>query len=120
MGTYKDLDIYLIAMELFFKVHPLTLKLPRYELYELGSQLRGSSNSVVSNIVEGYGRRRYKNDYIKFLVYAHASNEETINHLDKLAFLYPDLSHGFLELLEKYNSLGRKINNFIKIVEKTR
>jgi len=120
MGTYRDLAIYSISMELFFKVHPLTLKLPKYELYELGSQLRRSSDSVVTNIVEGYGRRRYINDYIKFLVYAHASNDETINHLEKLAFLYPDLSSGFLELLEKYDSLGRKINNFIKFVEKTR
>mgnify|MGYP003629930132 CR=1 FL=1 len=117
MGTYKDLAIYSISMELFFKVHPLTLKLPKYELYELGSQLRRSADSVVSNIVEGYGRRRYKNDYIKFLVYAHASNDETINHLEKLAFLYPNLRTGFLELQEKYDTLGRKINNFIKFVE---
>jgi four helix bundle protein len=117
MGTYKDLDIYSISMELFFRVHPLTLKLPRYELYELGSQLRRSSDSVVTNIVEGYGRRRYKNDYIKFMVYAPASNDETINHLEKLAFLYPHLSPGFLELFEKYDSLGRKINNFIKFIE---
>jgi len=120
MGTYKDLEIYTLSMELFFKVHPLTLKLPKYELYELGSQLRRSSDSVVSNIVEGYGRRRYRNDYIKFLVYAHASNDETINHLEKLAFLYPHLSSMFLELQEKYDGLGRKINNFIKFVERSK
>ncbi len=120
MGTYKDLEIYSLAMELFFRVHPLTLKLPKYELYELGSQLRRSADSVVSNIVEGYGRRRYRNDYIKFLVYAHASNDETINHLEKLAFLYPNERSGFMELLEKYDTLGRKINNFIKFVESSK
>ena len=118
MGTYRDLTIYTISMELFFKVHPLSLKLPKYELYELGSQLRRSSDSIVTNIVEGYGRRRYKNDYIKFLVYAHASNDETINHLEKLAVLYPHLGNDFFELKEKYNELGKKINSFIQFVEK--
>jgi four helix bundle protein len=56
--SYKDLDIYSISMDLFVALHPKTLKLPKYELYELGSQLRRSSDSVVSNIVEGYVRRK--------------------------------------------------------------
>jgi len=68
MKSYTDLDIYQISLSLFFKVHPSSLLLPKYELYELGSQLRRSSDSVVSNIVEGYGRKRYKADFIRFLV----------------------------------------------------
>ena len=48
-------------------------KLPAFELYEEGSQIRRSVKSVKSNIVEGYGRRRYKQDYIRFLTYAQAS-----------------------------------------------
>lgn len=60
MNSYKDLDIYKISLNLFYEVHPATLLLQKYELYELGSQLRRSSDSVVSNIVEGYGRKRFK------------------------------------------------------------
>ena len=33
--SYKDLDIYNLALRLFFEVHSLSLKLPRHELYEL-------------------------------------------------------------------------------------
>jgi len=44
----------------------MSLTLPRFELYETGSQIRRSSKSIRSNIVEGYGRRRYKFDYIRF------------------------------------------------------
>ncbi|WP_245539737.1 four helix bundle protein [Psychroflexus tropicus] len=40
--------------------------------------------SVRSNIVEGYGRRRYKNDHIRFIVYALSSNDETVDHLEML------------------------------------
>lgn len=54
MKSYTDLDIYQISLSLFFKIHPSSLLLPKYELYELGSQIRRSSDSVVSNIVEGY------------------------------------------------------------------
>ena len=66
--SFKNLDIYTISLDLFFKAHPASLKLPKYELYELGSQLRLSADSIVSNIIEGYGRRRYKQEYIRFLV----------------------------------------------------
>ena len=59
--SYKDLEIYVNSMNLFLKLYPQTLlKLPKYELYELGSQLRRSSDSVVSNIVEGYGEENIK------------------------------------------------------------
>lgn len=104
-------------MDLFLEVHPLSLMLPKYELYELGSQLRRSSDSVVSNIVEGYGRRRYQADYIRFLIFAHSSNDETINHLFKLSSLYPELKVKFADLEERYNILGAKINRFVKYVE---
>lgn len=58
LKSYKDLDIYSVSIRLFLDLHPTTLKLPKYELYEWGSQFKRSSDSVVSNIVEGYGRRR--------------------------------------------------------------
>jgi four helix bundle protein len=39
---------------------------------------------VASAIVEGYGRRRYKADFIKFFIYAQSEYDETILHLDFL------------------------------------
>ncbi|WP_265130202.1 four helix bundle protein [Chryseobacterium oranimense] len=85
--SYRNLDIYKTALDLFLKTHKATFLLPKYELFELGSQLRRSSDSVITNIVEGYGRSSYKNEYIRFLVYSHASNDETINHLEKIIAL---------------------------------
>lgn len=116
--SYKDLDIYIISMDLFLTVHPKTLKLPKYELYELRSQLRRSSDSVVSNIVEGYGRRKYKADFIRFLVFSHGSCLETINHIYKITVLYPDLKVDFESFVAAYENLGGKIFNFMSYVEK--
>jgi four helix bundle protein len=115
--SYKDLDIYNLALDLFFKVHPLSLKLPKYELYELGSQIRRSSDSVVTNIVEGYGRRRYKAEYIRFLVFSHASTDEIILHISKIKQLYPQFTEEYSNLEKEYNILGTKINSYIKYVE---
>ena len=63
--SYKDLDIYRLLHRLAVEIHKASLKLPRFEMYEEGSQLRRAAKSIPSNIVEGFGRRRYKNDFLK-------------------------------------------------------
>lgn len=115
MGNYKDLNIYTSAFDLSIEVHGFSLKLPSFELYEQGSQLRRSSKSIKDNIAEGYGRKRYKSDFIKFLVYAHSSCDETINHLETIQKLYPDLKAS--AYISQYDQLGRQINKFIQYVE---
>ena len=117
MSSYRDLDIYKIAFELCIKVHKLSLLLPPFELYEQGSQVRRSSKSIKDQITEGYGRRRrYKADFIKFLVYAQASNDECQNQINTIIVLYPE-KEGWSDLTIEYNNLGMKINKFIQYVE---
>lgn len=72
----------------------------------------------MSNIVEGYGRKRYKADFIKFLVYSHSSCLETKNHLFKISVLYHGTIDNIDELISSYDNLGGKIFNFIVYVEK--
>jgi len=117
MNSYKDLDIYQISLSLFYEVHPASLLLPKYELYELGSQLRRSSDSVTTNIVEGYGRKKYKADFIWYLVFSHSSCLETKNHLEKIGKLYRGVIPNNEQLITQYDILGAKIFNFIKYVE---
>lgn len=116
--SYHQLEIYQKSMDLFYATHRLSHALPRHELYELGSQIRRSCDGINSNIVEGYGRKRYKADFIKFLVYAHSSCDETKNHFKKITVLYPDLVKDHLYLKDEYDGLSAKIYKFIKYVEK--
>ncbi|MBF0475291.1 MAG: four helix bundle protein [Deltaproteobacteria bacterium] len=116
MKSYRDLEVYVLSYSLAVKTHQVTLSLPKYEMYEEGSQLRRSSKSVTSCIVEGYGRRKYKGEFIKFLIYALASCDETVVHLNFIK----DIHHQQEEidlLLSDYNHLGAKINKFIQYVE---
>jgi four helix bundle protein len=83
--NYRDLEVWKLARQASISIHRMTLEdLPKFEMYEEGSQIRRSVKSVRSNIVEGYGRRRYKQEFIRFLIFAHASCDETIDHLETL------------------------------------
>lgn len=117
--NYRDLEIWQLAKELSIEIHKMTLnELPKLEMYEEGSQIRRSSKSVRSNIVEGYGRRRYIMDYIKHLTYAQASNDETIDHLETLYETGSLNNKEFFEdLHQRLDILGKKINKFISAVE---
>lgn len=118
MQSYRDLEIYQLAHKLGVDIHKMSRKLPDFELYEEGSQIRRSSKAISSNIVEGFGRKRYRQDYIKFLIYAHSSCDETREHLTYLfeteSLQKKDIFEEFSERLDK---LSRKINKFIQAVE---
>ncbi len=116
--SYRDLEIYHLARKNSNAIHKMSLELPKFELYETGSQIRRSSKSVRSNIVEGYGRRRYKNEYIRFLICALASNDETLDHLESL-YETGSLTEKevFEELVTQTNLLGKKLNRFISSVQ---
>jgi len=117
--SYRKLEVWQLARTLSIEIHRMSLDhLPKFEMYEEGSQIRRSVKSVRANIVEGYGRRRYKREFIRFLTYAHASCDETIDHLETLhetgsltdAARY-DRLHGQL------NILGGKLNLLTRSVE---
>ena len=56
MAGYEDTALYQQAKKMAVELHRLTLdELPRFEMYEQGSQIRRSSKSIVANFVEGYG-----------------------------------------------------------------
>jgi len=117
MASYRDLEIYQLSYKLAVQIHKFSLKLPKFELYEEGSQIRKSSKGITSCIVEGFGRRRYKADYIKFLTYSHASCDETILHLNFINDTHEIEEEEINYFLKKYDELGRKRNKYIQYVE---
>lgn len=118
MKSYRDLDVYNESKKLAVLIHTMSLTFPKHEMYEEGSQIRRSSKAVTALIVEGYGRRRYKADFIKYLVYSQAECDETIVHLD---FLFETESlkdkASYDKIRNEYDFLSKKINKFIQWVE---
>ena len=117
---YKELEIWKIANELVVAIHLMTLNdLPKFEMFETGSQIRRSIKSVKSNIAEGYARRTYKQEFLHFLTIALGSSVETIDHLETLFQTHSLKNQKQYESLhESLDDLGRKLNLFIQSVER--
>ena len=117
---HDSLQVYRLAHDMALRVHAISLKLPKFELYEEASQVRRSSKSASSQIVEGHALRRYKNDCIRYLARAYGSAEETVEHL---RFLLESgsakaVAQECQELVDGYLTLCRKLFNYMRSVEK--
>lgn len=117
--SYKNLEIYWISFDLAMELHQLSLKFPKFEVYEEGSQLRRSSKGVAACIAEGWGRRYYKNELSRFLVYARASCDETKVHLDFALGCNYMTKEQHRDYVSRYDVLGKKINNYLKYVTRS-
>ncbi|MEO6720500.1 MAG: four helix bundle protein [Ferruginibacter sp.] len=116
--SYKNLEIWRLSRELVIDIHAMTMTLPKFEQFEEVQQIRRSMKTVKSTIVEGYGRRKYKADFIKFLICALSSNDETTDHLETLFETKSLNDEAVFNLLhQKLDLLGKKLNNFLKAVE---
>lgn len=99
--SIKDLVVYNLSFELAMEVFLLTKKYPKEELYSLVDQIRRSSRSVPANIREGFAKKEYKDVFIKHLIDALGSCEETRTWLDF------SFKNEYLEE-EKYNELSQR------------
>src|SRR5437588_10630830 len=119
--SYRNLEIWQSSRALVIDVQSMSLtKLPKFEMFEQGAQIRCSIKSVKSTIVEGYGRRRYKQEFVKFLTYSLASCDETTDHLETL-FETKSLRDQNLydDLHQRLQRLGKQLNLFIQSVERS-
>ena len=78
--TFEDLKVYQKLCELHLEISQITLTFPPFELYELGSQLRRSSNASPANIAEGWNNRHI-NIYLEGINRSMGELQETLHHL---------------------------------------
>lgn len=99
--SVEDLEVYNKLFNLVIEVHDLSLQFPKYELYELGSQVRRSSNSAPANLAEGWSNRHIKL-YLEGINRALAEVRETRHHL-RVAGMKGHIDHVVLDsILHKY------------------
>jgi four helix bundle protein len=100
----NNLEVWKLAHQLTLEVYMISKKFPSSELYGLTSQVRRSSSSVPTNIIQGQGRQ-YKKEFIQFLYIAKGSLEEANYQL----FLAKDLSYISNEEYNELNILCTRI-----------
>ncbi len=72
-GTYEDLEVWQLGMELVYDVYKVTRRFPDDEKFGLVTQMRRVS--IPSNIAEGKGRITDK-DFAHFLSHSRGSQQE--------------------------------------------
>ena len=112
---YEDTAIYRLAKQLAVEIHRMTLEqLPKFEMYEEGSQIRRSSKSIVANFVEGYGMKRYRGDLVRYMTYSLSSCDETKAHLEMLHETGSLAPQRFDHFYNQYRKLGAMLYNYRK------
>ena len=111
-----DLKVYRRLVELPLRVHKLSLTFPKFELYELGAQMRRSSNSAPANVAEGFNNK-HKNIYLESLSRAMGEIRETQHHLmvaDRKGYFAVET---YEELVGEYNECAKMLRAIEKSVE---
>jgi len=111
--SYKELRVYVEAMNLAMEIFEMTKKFPSEERYSLTDQIRRSSRSVCANIGEAWRKRRYKASFIAKLSDSETEASETQIWLDfSYRCGYITVSKE-IELFERYEKL---IAQFITMI----
>jgi len=77
ISSYRDLDVYRIAMDCAIRIFESTKSFPLEERFSLVDQIRRSSRSVCTNIAEAWRKRRYEAAFVSKLSDAETEAAET-------------------------------------------
>jgi four helix bundle protein len=78
--SYRDLEVWQLAMDLAEQCYRATRCFPKEELFGMTSQIRRAAASVPANIAEGQGRQHTR-EFMHFLTVARGSLMEVETHL---------------------------------------
>lgn len=81
VNSFRELRVYQELRRLHLVVHERSLLFPKFEMYELGSQVRRSSNAAPAILAEGWGSR-HTNIYLEAINRSKGEVRETQHHLD--------------------------------------
>jgi len=111
--TFEDLEVYKKAREFRKRMYAVARKLPDFEKYDLGSQIRRAAVSLTNNIAEGHGRYHLL-DQIKFELHARGSLSQLVDDLnvceDENYLAVSDLKI----LKESAQEVQRLINGYVR------
>ncbi len=113
--SVTDLKVYNESFRLSAEIFAISKKFPKEESYSLTDQIRRSSRSVPINIREGYAKKKYVQVFIRQLVDALGSSEETRGWLEFAKNCNYINGSEFENLDESYSKLGGMLNNLIKV-----
>jgi four helix bundle protein len=112
-----ELAVFRKAYDAALDAHRIALTFPKYEQYDLASQLRRSSKSICANLVEGRGRQQGSSaEFRRFVLIALGSADESAlwcKFAHDLGYLseeeFARLEAQFSEIARMLNGLAAKL-----------
>ncbi|MBU1693301.1 MAG: four helix bundle protein [Verrucomicrobia bacterium] len=108
LKSFRELKVYQKLKDLHVEIHDETMSFPKFELYELGSQARRSSNAAPAILAEGWGSR-HTNIYIEAINRALGEVRETQHHLEIAKEKKYITEQRFNDLDTRYDECGRML-----------
>ena len=113
MGDYKDLIVFQKAYVLAMDIFEETKNFPTEEKFSLTDQIRRSSRSVCTCLLEAYRKKKYPSHFESKVTDSDRENSETGGWLDfsvACKYIDPAVYHRFYF---KYEEIGRLLNHMI-------
>jgi four helix bundle protein len=112
-----ELAVFRKAYDAALDAHKLALSFPKYEQYDLASQLRRASKSICANLVEGRGRQQGSSaEFKRFVLIALGSADESAlwcRFARDLGYVQEEdferLESKFVEIARMLNGLAAKL-----------
>ena len=114
---FEDLEVYKLSMDLSDNIWDLVIKWEYFPKDTIGKQWVRASDSISANISEGFGRNNFK-DQRSFYYYSRGSLCESKTWLEKAKRRNLIDVETYELMLNEFNVLGIKLNNFINSVTK--
>jgi four helix bundle protein len=115
--SYKDLEVWQLAMDLVERCYAATTGFPRDEVFGLTAQIRRASVSIAANIAEGYGRE-LTGSFVQFLRIAQGSVKELETHWLIAERVKLATSEETVPLLQMCERLSKMLRNLIRALER--
>jgi four helix bundle protein len=112
--SFRDLDVYRLALKEAKRVFVMTKSFPKAETFSLTDQVRRSSRAVSAITAEAWARRRYKAAFINKLNMAMAEANETCSWLDHARVCDYIDDETYADLDDARQHVGAMLNRMIQ------
>jgi four helix bundle protein len=114
--SFKDLEVWQMAMTLAADCYHLTARFPKEEIYSMTAQIRRAAASVPANIAEGHGREN-TGSFVQFLRIAQSSLKELETHLLLAERVKLTTEENVVPLLETCQRVGKMSRSLIRSLQ---
>ncbi len=112
--SFRDLEVYKLALKESKKIFVMTKEFPKEEKYSLTDQIRRSSRAVNALVAESWARRLYKAAFINKVNEALGEAMETQAWLDHVLACEYINSNFFDEIDDAWQHVGAMLNRVIQ------